>query len=532
MISADVLAQSRVQNWRFYPFAPFIHAIADVSDPQFAAHLDDWVAQNAGDALPLLIRAQYYHDLGWFRRGNDFAAKTQAANVAAFANNMKKALADSEAAIRLNDGNPYAFYLKLGILRGLGVSQDMTDAFAAAIAKYPNYYPLYQIMLEALEPKWGGTIKQMYAFVDQYAGGAPEHSPLKLLYLALYRDLLDAASIACMSYRADKDRTAQCVASAMQRLIKPELETQVLAALHLYDRTDRYQFGVAVEDILLGMLRTQGGDVYSGAILQLAAEAMHSDTQLKEDKPGHNDYVIDKATSMSWWMKGFYDNSVQKDLEALKDIEATAFPGEEEKDLAVAGIYEFMAGDYDRLHQYADMIAYERAAVALGGKTGYAHLICYGYYKLKDYDDAIRACGEALAGEPGNLWAYYWRGFAYRDAGDGDAALRDWTVVAQSESSARAGAAIDMSMIYFNRNDNRGALDELNTYSYLYDPRVTAKNDVAVAYNNRCYAYMQLGELNKALDDCTASLKYGSLPDAYRKQQELIKRLAETEPRL
>jgi hypothetical protein len=48
---------------------------------------------------------------------------------------------------------------------------------------------------------------------------------------------------------------------------------------------------------------------------------------------------------------------------------------------------------------------------------------------------------------------------------------------------------------------------------------------MAVGYNNRCYAYMELGELQKALDDCTASLKYGAIPDAYRKQQELTRRL-------
>ena len=36
---------------------------------------------------------------------------------------------------------------------------------------------------------------------------------------------------------------------------------------------------------------------------------------------------------------------------------------------------------------------------------------------------------------------------------------------------------------------------------------------------------MELGDLQKALEDCTASLRYGSLPDAYRKQQELVKRL-------
>jgi hypothetical protein len=39
---------------------------------------------------------------------------------------------------------------------------------------------------------------------------------------------------------------------------------------------------------------------------------------------------------------------------------------------------------------------------------------------------------------------------------------------------------------------------------------------------------MELGELKKALDDCTQSLRYGSLPDAYRKQQELVKRLGRT----
>ena len=35
----------------------------------------------------------------------------------------------------------------------------------------------------------------------------------------------------------------------------------------------------------------------------------------------------------------------------------------------------------------------------------------------------------------------------------------------------------------------------------------------------------RISEFEKALDDCTASLRYGSLPDAYRKQQELVKRL-------
>jgi hypothetical protein len=80
-------------------------------------------------------------------------------------------------------------------------------------------------------------------------------------------------------------------------------------------------------------------------------------------------------------------------------------------------------------------------------------------------------------------------------------------------------------MIYFDKKDNKTALDVLNKYNFVYDVGTQNKSDLAVNYNNRCYAYMELGDLTKALDDCTASLKYGSLPDAYRKEQELLRLL-------
>jgi tetratricopeptide (TPR) repeat protein len=155
-------------------------------------------------------------------------------------------------------------------------------------------------------------------------------------------------------------------------------------------------------------------------------------------------------------------------------------------------------------------------------------LICSGYYSLKDYEHAISACSKAIEDQRDNLQARFLRGVAYQNSGRIDAALSDLAIVAGSESNFRASAAITMSMIFFNRNNDKDALDVLNKYTYLYDPITTSKDDVAVAYNNRCYAYMQLGEMRKALDDCTESLKYGSIPDAFRKQQELMKRLERT----
>jgi tetratricopeptide (TPR) repeat protein len=524
-IVAEVLAKSTLQNWRFYPFSDFMDRIADVSDPTFAAHLDAWVAQDKNDAVPLLVRAKYDHDAGWFKRGGGFVSQTRAADMASFADYMNKAIADIDAALKLNNENPYGFYLKLRILLGSGASDRMIKAFEEAVAKYPAYYPLYDVTLTSLDPRWGGSVAMMYAFVDRYAGKAEQNSPLKLLYLSLYRDLLNAVSVACTPKWDNSDAVARCVTTGMAKLVTPALEDHVLTALQLYDHTDSYQFGLAVERILSQMLKTAGGDVYAGTVLQLAATSMHSDTQLKEAKPGNNNYIIDKAVAESWYVKGFYDNALKKDLEALSDAQAATFSSEEEKDLAVAGIYEYIGETYNKLNQYADMIAYEKAAIALGNKTEGGQLVCFGYYRLKDYDIAVQSCTQTLRDEPDNLQARYWRGSAYRDSGQTDAAVADFAAVADSEDNFRTSAAIDLSMIYFNRKDDHAALDVLNKYTYLYNPDTQSKSDMAVSYNNRCYAYMQLGDLKKALADCRASLRYGSLPDAIRKQQELISRL-------
>jgi tetratricopeptide (TPR) repeat protein len=365
----------------------------------------------------------------------------------------------------------------------------------------------------------------MYDFVEQYAGAAPKNSPLKLLNVDLYADLLNFSSMECLSYKSDKDKMSRCITSVMERTIRPELEEQVQAAFRLYDHADRYQFGIAVKPILAKMLEITGGETYSGAVLQWAADGMHSNTQLVETAPISNDYIIDLAVADSWYNKGFYDNSLKKSEEALKDLQATSFPSGEEKDLTIAKIYTSISKIYGKLGSYAQMIAYDEAAIALGGRNEREHSICYGYYQLRQFDEALPACARVLEINPENLSILYWRGQLYRDLGRTADALKDLEHVADSQHGFRQSAAIDMSMIYFNQKDTQKALQVLNNYTYLYDPNVTEKDDVAVAYNNRCYAYMELGHLRKALDDCTASLKFGSLPDAYHKQEELVKRL-------
>jgi hypothetical protein len=531
-IIAEVLKGSKLQNWRFYPFSGFIAEVSNATDTELESHLSTWIAQSSDDPIPLLVRAQYHNDTGWFHRGEVSLQKVRPNNLAASRSDFEKANADINAAIGLDQVNPYAFYLRLRILRGRYAMYEMATAFEEAIVKFPAYYALYDFVLGVLEPKRGGSIEAMYAFVDRFAGQADSHSPLKLLYLSLYRNLLDSAQSACAANWYDKERMAQCVVVAMQGTVRPELGEKILTALQLNDHLDTYEFGLAVEEPLLDMLKIKGGDFYSGAMLELVATAMHSDTQLKPDRPAPNNYIIDKLVSESWYLKGFYENAMAKEQQALRDIESTQFLSQEEKNIAIGAIYEFIAGTHNKLKQYAEMIAYEQAALALGAGQKARQFICYGYYQLQSYDNGLQACSQAIAEQADNMIVRYWRSRTYKELERGDAQLSDATVVAESESDFRSSAALDISMFYFDRNDVRSALVALNNYTYLYDPQLTGKDNVAVGYNNRCYAYMQLGELKQALADCTQSLRYGSLPDAYRKQQKLIERLNAPEARL
>jgi len=525
-VMAGVLADSKIENWRFYPFADVMTDLFLDTDTALPERLDEWIAAQKDDAIPLLLRAEYFYTTGWSVRGHNFADRTSPRRRVSFQDYMQKAYADIDAAIALDGNNPYAFYMRLQIMRGYGISPEMQEMFKESIVRYPDYVPLYEVLLSALEPRWGGSVKEMYAFVDQHAGGAPAYSPRKMLYLTLYYDLFSSSYADCDANRGDHDRMARCISIDMGRLVSAGLQRNVSAALDVYNHSDHYQAGLAIKDKLFAMLSWPDGDAFSGAILETAANAMHSDTQLTEEKPGHNDYIIDQAVAISWTTKGFYDNALAKYTEALADAASTRFPSEDEEHRAIGSIYEDLADIAgNKLHRYEDMITYERAAIAHGVFRN-EHYICYANHALKQYDAAIQACTDAID-RSGSLYARFWRAVSYRDAGNKDAALTDFTQVAESENRFAASAVISLSMIYFDRKDNSGALDILTKYDFVYDPNRVGKQDVAVAYNNRCYAYMQLGDLHKALDDCSASLRYGSLPDAIRKRQQLLKSLGQ-----
>jgi len=525
-IAKDVLVHSQSQAWRFHPFDRFMASFTLGTEPHLLEHLNQWVELEPAAAIPPLLRAQYHWNAAWIARGGDVAAAVKPEDLRTYESELQRAAADARLSIRNDSRNPYAWDVLIHTEGGNANSSTAEAVFQEAIKQVPDYYILYQWRLGTLRPKWGGSIDEMLAFTQHFAGKAPVNSPLKLLYLKLYVNMLDAARFACR--RQTGDSLDQCIAEGINSLVSSDLAEKVQQALNLYKTSDPMQFNSATAGLFGEIAQIAGKAPSAGAILQQAAHTMASELQLIEEHPGHNNYLVDVIAAQMWQSSRDYEHAEHKYQEALDDIQHFKFPNEEDKALATAGIYSLLANLAYTTNRYEKIIVYRNAVEMLGGNRPDEnfHLRCYAWRQLKQYDEAVRECTRQIQDDGDTMETRFERGYAYLQLKQWDAALADFQLVADSESDYRALAAIDWSYIVFKRNDFAGALAIMDAHPFMFDEDKLSPQDLAMAYNNRCYVYKKMGELQKALDDCTTSLKHGKLPDALQKQQELLRAIA------
>ena len=527
-IANALLARSKIAGWSFYPFDAFMSTLVGAgNDPQLEWRLHEWRQQVPDSALAYLISARYFYITGWAVRSEDVNSEIPPQDMRLFEEDLATAAGDVRRSIALNPHNPWSRYFLLRTLAGRGNTMQVETAFQQAIAAYPAYYAPYRQRLFTLTPKWGGSVAAMDSFVDHFAGRAPASSPLKLLYLQLYGYLADAAAFDCSWHH---EWTDSCMEAEMSRTVPQQMGDDLLQALRLDKASDPIAYGNALWPILGRMVSLGGSNDWSGlgALLQMAGHVMGSDEQLMDRRPGHNSYVLDDIDARIFQQMGDSTDAEQKFTEALSDIENTTFPDEALKDEAMGAVYDHMMSFADANRRFVDVIAYQAAANAIAGSNhgDMPYETCYAYWHLKLADQAVKACTRLIDGNGNYLQSRYWRAAAYEQMHDWHDALANFEPIAEGANNwFRVGAAIDESVIYGDMHDPAGQLRSMNSHPFLFDPALQSSDDLATAFNNRCYAYMQLGQLHKALADCTTSLKYGHIPDAYHKQLELMARL-------
>lgn len=499
-----VLKESRIGPWSFQPFSWFINRVTAPSNSSFANRLNAWVSIKRESAIAHLARANYYYVLAWRVRGNGFATDVRSKNMHNFQVDIDVAEHEILTTLKLDQGDLYAWGLALKILRDAEGNTAQQAAFRAAIRKFPNYYQLYVIRLGALQPKWYGAISAMYSFVDKYAGHAPDGSPLKMLYLRMYVDLLNAASISC----GDLENSAmhRCVEVAMGEIATKQIDAAAYADLKLYNLSDKLQFSQEIGDILTQMIETRGAGRFSGVFLQLAANALGSDTQLVTSGAGKNNYKIDQLASLVWYRRGRYANAEALDMRALTDLRNMHFQNVNANNATRATIYNDLASIYNREGNYHEVVVYEKAVSDLlggdGATPGFNGIECAPLFNLKRYKEAVRVCS-AIIENSGDLQSHFWLARVYDALGKNNSALREYRLIASSQSSFSVDAAMGISLIYDREQQWREALNALNAYPFLFNKARESRYHLAVNYNNRCYDKMKLVDLKGALNDCT-----------------------------
>jgi hypothetical protein len=526
-LANDVLAHSTLQAWEFRPFNLLMGGLSLGNDPALLKNLTAWVENEPKSALARLMRARYYEDTASTIRGGKASSTISDEHLRAYQYSLRKADEDVRKSIALNPNIPWSYGLWLNVVSGGENTQKMDDAFRVSIERFPGYYHLYRLRLHSLTPERGGSVGAMQQFVNQYAGNAPDNSPLELLYLQMTAYLVDAAFYECNS-RAVTD----CMGGYLNQHVSTSVSDGVKKAAGIYRSSDAIQYSNAVGPILRQIVDIPGTARILSPLLQVIADAMGSDNQLIHEA-GHNNFVLDDMTARVWSELGYPTNANQANVdqkfkEALSDAERTTFPNEEERDIAIAGIFDDMTQVARNYNQYVRIIAYHDAANAVGGTNhgGKQFFKCFAYFKLNHFQDAVEECTLVLNTYGYSLDAHYYRARANEGLRNWDAALAEFGPIADGENNyIRVGAAIDMDHINALRGDYAGELAILDKYTYLFDASLQPPDDLAVSYNNRCFAHMKLGHLQKALEDCNTSLMYGRLPDALQKQQQLTKML-------
>jgi tetratricopeptide (TPR) repeat protein len=172
------------------------------TDPALRPLLDEWVKNEPNSYPAHLARAQHLLALGWQARGTRFVDKTPEQQLGEMKSLHEESVKEAVAAIKLNPKSSIAYGLIIDAAKGVGDGDTLNRAYTAGIKSVPLSLTLRVYVMDALEPRWGGSYDAMAKFAadaQKYAAQNP-----RLVCLKGYVD----ADLAAKAYGGGNPRKA------------------------------------------------------------------------------------------------------------------------------------------------------------------------------------------------------------------------------------------------------------------------------------------------------------------------------------
>jgi TPR repeat protein len=415
-----------------------------VNDPDYLARLNQWVEAEKTSAIPYIVRANYYYDTGWAVRGSDFMDKISADNQKAFEEYMKKSWTDLNQSIAIDDHNPNAYLILLRITGSVGDDKLRDKIFQTAIAKFPDYYVLYDERLLQLAPKWGGSIKEMLDFTNKYAEGMPEKSQKKFLYLTLYHSLAGDIHTNCTDKSGKEDQSCE---KKIDAFLTNGMDKQITEALKLYQSTNAFSFN---DNLFEKLACNCVSAPYNKKLLDLALATI-----------GEHNYAIDEGYGNYFAQIKDFQKALQYYDLAIEDMNKFSFPSDDDNSDRIAYLQIYKANAQTAIgdiylngdgapKDYAEAVKWFEPGAKMGSSHGQRRL---GYiYALGGYgvtkDDTKSAYWYKLAAANGDAISQDYLGVLY---GDGRGVPQDWSQsymwISLAADQGLAQAKQDLTMV-------------------------------------------------------------------------------------
>ena len=150
-------------------------------DPTVQQRLDEWVDQMPGSYAALVARSFFYRLLGWHARGGAYASETSNEQFAGMRKHFSAARADLYAALRMNEKLSIAYSLLIDMASAEGKDEEEIWALTTGLKVATQSYHIRWMFLYSLQPKWGGSVDMIKAFVEAAVEPFPDDPSLRSL---------------------------------------------------------------------------------------------------------------------------------------------------------------------------------------------------------------------------------------------------------------------------------------------------------------------------------------------------------------
>ena len=124
-------------------------------------YFDEWLKKTSNKKVVLISRGLLYENLGWEARGREFSSTTSDEQFSEMRKYFSKGVKDHYAVLDISSKSLLSYASLLTMASTYDFDEDKEVLFKLGITEFPSSFYLANKYMHKLQPKWGGSFRQI-----------------------------------------------------------------------------------------------------------------------------------------------------------------------------------------------------------------------------------------------------------------------------------------------------------------------------------------------------------------------------------